>query len=52
MVDKVLHFLGVDFQLLRLDLAAIDDSGDAATGTERFGPRPPGHDAGGGVKYD
>ena len=41
MVDEVFHLLGVDFQVLRLGLAAINDGRDAAGGAERFGPGPP-----------
>ena len=50
MVNQVFHFLGVDFQVLRLGLPAIDDGRDAPGGAERFGPGPPAQDAGGCVE--
>ena len=46
MVNEVFHFLGVDFEVLRLGLPAIDDGRNAAAGAERFGPGPPAQDAG------
>ena len=46
MVDQVLHFFGVDFEVLRRGLPAVDDGRDTATGTERFGPGTPRQDAG------
>ena len=46
MVDQVLHFLGVDFEVLRRGLPAIDDGRNTAPGAERFGPGAPAQDAG------
>ena len=50
MVNEVFHFLGVDLEVLRLGLPAIDDGRDAAGGAERFGPGPPAQHAGSCVK--
>ena len=46
MVNQVFHLLGVDLQVLRLGLPAIDDGRNAAGGAERFGPGPPAQHAG------
>src|ERR1039458_10229644 len=41
MVDQVFHFLGVDFDVLRRHLPAINDGWDAPSGTESLGSGPP-----------
>ena len=46
MVDQVFHFLGVDLEVLRRGLPAINDGRDATAGSERFGPGAPAQDAG------
>jgi hypothetical protein len=44
MVDQVFHFLGVDFDVLRRGLPAINDGRNAPSGTESFGSGPPAQD--------
>ena len=46
MVDQVFHFLGVDLEVLRLGLPAVNDGRDAAGGAECFGPGAPRQRAG------
>ena len=42
MVDQVFHFLGVDFEVLRRGLPAINDGRNAAAGRGALWPRPAG----------
>ena len=46
MMDQVLHFLGVDLQVLGLGLASINDRRDASGGAQSFRPGPPRQRAG------
>ena len=46
MVDEVFHFLGIDLEILRWRLPAIDDGRNPAVGPERFGPGAPAQEAG------
>ena len=51
MVDEVFHFLGVDFQVLRLGLAAVNDGRDAPGGAQFLGPAAPRQRAGKCVQW-
>ena len=45
-VDEVFHFLDLDFEILGLGLAAVNDRRHASLGTEFLGPGAPAHHPG------